>query len=198
MNQIKVSIRVALIFVATGLTSCTRSSQESGNLAAQHSSAPPPTPVATAGGNQNSEDMGRHWVQSDQLRTLMKELSARTDRNWPKDVPPDPEDRQTGDLHHAMGSATKLADGLAAAALRIPASVTNAKMSEADRAGFEAEAITLHDQAVRLGLAARANKVEQMQRCLDAISSTCTSCHTRYRDLSGQLNVRQVSADSPR
>src|SRR6202011_4574176 len=108
-------------------------------------------------------------VQTDQLRTLMKELSARTDRNWPKNLPPDPEDRQNGDIPKAMASATKLADGLAAAALRIPASVTNAKMSEADRAGFEAEANTLHDQALRLGLAARAKKVEQMQRCLDAI-----------------------------
>ena len=30
---------------------------------------------------------------------------------------------------------------------------------------------------------------------LDAISATCVSCHTRYRDFSGQLNIQQASAD---
>jgi hypothetical protein len=94
-----------------------------------------------------------------------------------------------------MGAA-KLADGLAAAAERIPSSVTTASMSEADRAGFQAEADTLRDQALRLGQAARTNQVEHMQESLDAISATCISCHSRYRDFSGQL-ITQPSAGDP-
>jgi cytochrome c556 len=139
--------------------------------------------------------MRKHWVQNEQLRGLMKELSAKSQRNWPKDVPQDPEDPQSGDPRNTMDSAAKLADGLAATAARIPESVTNANMSEADLAGFQAEANTLRDQAMRLGQAARAKKVEQMQRSLDAISSTCISCHSRYRDFAGQVNMNRAAAE---
>jgi phage-related protein len=124
----------------------------------------------------------------------MKDLSAKTQRNWPKDLPQDPEDQQSRRSRDTMGAA-KLADGLAAGAERIPASVTTATMSEADRAGFQAEADTLRDQALRLGQAARTNQVEQMQESLDAISATCISCHSRYRDFSGQLITRQSAGD---
>jgi hypothetical protein len=141
--------------------------------------------------------MGKHWVQDDQLRNLMKDISAKAQRNWPTDVPRDPEDQQSGDLSHAVQSAATLSDGLAAAAVRIPASVSGMKMSEADTVGFQAEANLLRDQALRLGQAARAQKVEQMQQSLDAISSTCISCHSRYRDFAGQLNMQRVSAEKP-
>jgi cytochrome c556 len=95
-----------------------------------------------------------------------------------------------------MESAAKLADGLADAAARIPSSVREAEMSEADRAGFQAEANTLRYQAMELGQDAREKKVEQMQRSLDAISVTCVSCHSRYRDFSGELNLEGVAARS--
>jgi hypothetical protein len=37
-------------------------------------------------------------------------------------------------------------------------------------------------------------KVEQMQQSLDALNATCISCHSRHRDFSGQLNMKQLSA----
>jgi cytochrome c556 len=117
----------------------------------------------------------------------MKSLSSRSQRDWPRGVPQDPEDEQNGDLAKMMDSAAILADHLADTSVQIPASVIDSKMSEADLAGFQAEANTLHRQAVRLGESARARKVEPMQKSLDAIGDTCISCHTRYRDFSGQL-----------
>jgi soluble cytochrome b562 len=131
--------------------------------------------------------MGRHWVQNQQLRSLMKSVQLKTLTNWPRQVPQDPEDPQLVNPDALMANAAILADGLADAAVRIPASVTNSKMSDADSAGFQAEANTLHRQALRLGEAAREKNVEHMQMSLDAINDTCISCHSRYRDFSGQL-----------
>jgi cytochrome c556 len=131
--------------------------------------------------------MGHHWVQNQELQTLMKSVKLRTQTNWPRQVPQDPEDAQSAQPDAAMANAAILADSLANAAMQIPASVTNSKMSDADSAGFQAEANTLHRQALRLGEAARARNVEHMQMSLDAISDTCISCHSRYRDFSGQL-----------
>jgi hypothetical protein len=34
-----------------------------------------------------------------------------------------------------------------------------------------------------------------MQRSLDAISATCISCHSQYRDFTGELGPRKASAD---
>jgi hypothetical protein len=141
--------------------------------------------------------MARHWVQGAQLRTLMKDVSSKAQRNWPNNLPQDPEDQRAFNSRDAMGAA-RLADGLAAAAVRIPEAVTNANMSEADRAGFQAEADTLRDQALRLGQAARANRGEEMQASLDAINATCVSCHSRYREFSGQLNIQPSAGDQSR
>ena len=66
-------------------------------------------------------------------------------------------------------------------------------MSVADRGGFNAEAQTLHDQATALRNAARANQVEPLQGMLDGINSTCIACHSRYRDISGDLNTHNAS-----
>jgi hypothetical protein len=140
------------------------------------------------------EAVGQHWVQSDRLRPLMGEISATAQRDWPTGLPPDPEDKPNGELPRAIESAAALASELADAATRIPQSVAGTPMSEADRAGFQAEADTLHRQALRLGQAAREKRVEQMQRSLDGLNATCVSCHSRYRDFSGQLDARRVAA----
>jgi hypothetical protein len=149
---------------------------------------------ATTRGSGGAEAVGAHWVQSDRLRPLMTEIASKAQSDWPTGIPLDPEDKSTGDLPGAIESAAALADELAGAAIRIPQSVTAARMSEADRAGFQAQADTLHQQALRFGRAAREKKVEQMQRSLDGINATCVSCHSRYRDFSGQLDVRRVAA----
>ena len=37
-------------------------------------------------------------------------------------------------------------------------------------------------------------KVEQMQRALDQINTTCFACHSQYRDLSGDLDRESLKA----
>jgi hypothetical protein len=62
-------------------------------------------------------------------------------------------------------------------------------LSEAERRGFVAFADTLHDQALRLRGDAEKMRIEQMQQSMDAVRSTCMACHTRYRDLTGNVDV---------
>ena len=141
--------------------------------------------------------IGEHWVQNERLRDVMKQISQHAAR-WPAGVPDDPEasSRQAQEeADEAFRDAAALADGLAAAAKQIPRSVADHPMSAEDRAGFQSEAARLREEALRLRKAARARRVEPMQRSLDAISSTCISCHSRYRDFTGELEPRRASAD---
>jgi hypothetical protein len=196
VHRIRISVPLGLLVFAASATSCTPSNHENDtNAQVAPAQAAMRDPTAMTGA-RTADDMERHWVQTEPLRNLMTELSTKTARNWPKDVPSDPEERQMRNVCNVMESATKLADGLATAAAGIPLSAREADMSEADRAGFHAEANTLRYQAMELGLAARAKKVEQMQRSLEAISVTCVSCHSRYRDFSGEFNLERVAAKS--
>jgi hypothetical protein len=128
----------------------------------------------------------------------MKQVSAHAAR-WPVGVPADPEATQSreqqAEADEAFRDAAALADGLAEAAKRIPLSVADHPMSAEDRRGFAAEAERLRAQALDLRRAARGRKVEQMQRNLDSISSTCVSCHSQYRDFTGELGPRKASAE---
>jgi hypothetical protein len=96
-----------------------------------------------------------------------------------------------------MASAARLADGLGVSAERIPVAVEDVQMSVADRAGFQAEAATLRSQARALAAAARSNDPDGMRAQLNAISSTCISCHSRYRDFAGELNTQRAGAHLP-
>ena len=57
-----------------------------------------------------------------------------------------------------------------------------------------AEAQTLHDQAIELRNQSQKFQIEKMQQTLDGITSTCVSCHSRFRDLTGQLDLRKALA----
>lgn len=148
--------------------------------------------VATAG------TLGEHWVQNERLRDVMAQISQQAAK-WPAGVPDDPEAAESrearAEAEQAFRDAAALADGLAAAARMIPRSVADHPMSGEDRRGFTAEAKRLRDQALQLRVAARERKVEGMQRALDGISSSCISCHSQYRDFTGELGDRKASAD---
>jgi soluble cytochrome b562 len=178
----KLSILAALMFGGACFMSCTSSTPEKQIADEPPASAHSPEPV------------GKHWVQDEQLRRLMIGMSAKSQQDWPKDVPQNPEDADTGNLSQTMNSAAKLADGLASSAMHIPDGIVAKMTSEADRAGFQAQADVLHSQAVRLGQVAREGNVEQLQRSLDSINATCISCHSRYRDFSGQLDFPRAAA----
>ena len=134
---------------------------------------------------------GQHWVQDKRLRGVMAELARQT-QQWPAGVPDDPEAPLTDDVAETFRQAELLADGLARAAKDIPRSVADREMSDDVRRGFDAEARRLRGHAVQLKEAARGRKVERMQRSLDGISSSCISCHSQYRDFTGELDTRRA------
>ena len=138
--------------------------------------------------------MGQHWVQDQQLRTVMAELSLKTRESWPRGLPDDPE-VPARPREETFRQAASLADDLASAAGRIPDSVAKLPLSEADRRGFSAEASRLHDNALRLKEAAGQRKLEPMQRALDQVNSSCIACHSKYRDFTGELNAQRASLE---
>ena len=164
--------------------SCNRSKQDS-----RPTSPPPVAPV-----EEPAARTGEHWVQDERLRAVMGQISEHS-KKWPAGLPDDPEAAQSRESQDAYRDAAALADGLADAAERIPRTVRGRRMAAADRRGFNAEADRLRRQSLELKSAAEGRRVERMQRALDAISSTCVSCHGRYRDVAGELRARKARAD---
>jgi cytochrome c556 len=146
---------------------------------------------------QGPARLGEHWVQDERLRAVMAQISKHAER-WPVGLPDHPEAAQSNgsraDTDDAFRDAAALAEGLADAARQIPRSVADHPMSAEDRRGFAAEADRLRRHALDLRRAARGRSVEQMQRSLDRVSSTCVSCHSQYRDFAGELGARKASA----
>jgi soluble cytochrome b562 len=179
-------MRLSLILLASliGLSSC-MSKKETHTESPQVESQPPK-------GMKHTND---HWVQGEQLRAMMATISSQAEKlpsGLPGDVESAPATKQT------LAQAAATADILSSAAQRIPLAVAGVEMSEADRNAFSATAQTLATQAATLKKWAQAGDVEEMQRSLTAIKSTCTSCHVRYRDFSGQLLwFRQAQLNDP-
>ena len=153
-------------------------------------SNPPPTsknPVKLDASSAPSH----HWVQNDQLQVVMKKLGSTSATHWLHSLPDDPEVAVTEEERDkAFKSGGELASGLADAAVHIPGAIGALNLSDADRSAFMSTAKVLSDQARLLGKAARRHNVEEMQKQLDAIRATCLSCHTRFKDVSGELPPR--------
>ncbi|MBI1827187.1 MAG: cytochrome c [Planctomycetes bacterium] len=129
--------------------------------------------------------ISRHWVEDERLRAAMKRIGTAA---WPGNVPQDPESSQSkSDRDAAFRETARLARLLAESATHIPDAANLSGMSEADRNGFLNYATTLRTQAARLENAAHHRQVEPMQQSLDSIRATCISCHSRFRDFSGEL-----------
>jgi len=127
----------------------------------------------------------KHWVEDEHLRAAMKKIETIP---WPANLPQDPEAPESpSERKTAFREAAQLAQSLAESASRIPNSTNLAGMSEADRNAFLNYAEALQSQASQLEQATHRGQVEPMQQSLDAIRSTCVSCHTRFRDLTGGL-----------
>ena len=109
--------------------------------------------------------------------------------SWPERVPQDPEiSASESERAAAFRECTQLARLLGESARQIADTVDSSGMTEADRKAFLNCARTLQVQAKRLEHAARARKIERMHDSLGAIRGTCLSCHTRFRDYSGELD----------
>jgi hypothetical protein len=160
-------------------------------LASCQSSEPAHQPAPTADTRTEApttEAPPKHWVQDTQLRRMMdlisKQTSAVPEGNADVESPPGFIKNQEFD------QVATLAEGLSNTALEIPNVPGRARLNEADRQGFDAQAKTLHDLAEQLKTAANAHQIERMQTTMTTITATCTACHTRYRDLTGFLDPR--------
>jgi hypothetical protein len=155
---------------------------------------PTTAPAATQG--QTSRAMGEHWVKDEQLRRVMQELSLKLQRHTPGSLQQDPEDAVDKEaVEQSFRQAEQLADGLAGAAVRIPATVDPAKMGEAQHTEFRRLADTLRDNSFKLREAAGAKNIERMQQELRAVNSTCIDCHRQFRDFAGVIDSTRASAD---
>ena len=136
-----------------------------------------------------TQRMGQHWIQDERLRAVMADVSQRMRDNYPSGVPDDPEQPTPPEIGRAFADAFKLADGLAKGAQRIPLAIEgNTKLSAEDRAGFLDEARTLREHALQLRAAADERRLEGMQRSLLGINATCIGCHSKYKDVSGEIS----------
>ena len=132
--------------------------------------------------------MGRHWVQDERLRGVMAELSRQAARTGRRACPTTPS-RPTPTPKPPPPSATprRWRTVSRAPRARHPRAVADREMTAETRRGFAAEAERLRTQSLALRDAARGRKVERMQRTLDGISSSCISCHSQYRDFTGEM-----------
>jgi cytochrome c556 len=185
------SILIAISLAAAMITACKE--QGEGKPAAAKPDATAPAP-ATA---RHDASAPSHGAQRQQLRELMKRISAETQEHWPGNIPPEWDDVRATELVLAFDQAARLAEELAEAADGIPDSVRGLEMTETDRADFQAEAGRLRNSAIALRAVARYRQPKKMQERLDAIGGTCIACHIRFRDYAGELDVQRVLTDKP-
>lgn len=126
-----------------------------------------------------------HWVYSERLRTVMSEIDSKARTAWPQEVSAG--SASEAERAEALGRMDPLAAELAAAARRIPDTLTGSRISEGDRRSFQALVDTLGEQAESLKARITAKDLEAARRVLTEINATCVSCHDRFRDLSGPM-----------
>jgi cytochrome c556 len=124
----------------------------------------------------------RHWIYDDDLRTAMREIERLSGAAHGVELADDPAPL-TAEFQRAQGFASRLA----ASAEALPDAMDRIRLTSDDREAFLEQARALQKQAQNLSRAAGERRPADMQRLLDAITTTCISCHTRFRDFTGEL-----------
>jgi hypothetical protein len=171
----QVVVATLIAAVAASFFSCT--------TAPNRPAAVSPPAVSTA---PTTQILGAHWIHNQALKQVMAQLITQNP-SWPSRMPQEPESNKVA-TDEDYEKVESLSNALMLSADQLPSVAEKITMNEADRGGFLAEAKVLHDQAQRLAVAARLHRIEQMQLHMTSINSTCISCHSRYRDFSGQLD----------
>ncbi len=128
-----------------------------------------------------------HWVYSERLRAVMGEIDLKARTAWPQEVNAATGSVSEAERAEALGRMDPLVTELAAAARRIPETLSGTRLSEGDRRSFQALVDTLGEQAESLKAQVTAKDLEAARRLLTEINATCVSCHDRFRDLSGPM-----------
>lgn len=131
-----------------------------------------------------------HWIYDPDLRELMSRLIL--EQPWPERLGANRSEIGEEQSRRILRDARNLGDGLIEASLRIPGLVADIPMTEADRRAFEAQALTMRNQAKTLKRVAIRGDPGAVQTALSLIDATCSTCHTRFRDFSGMLGPRQA------
>lgn len=139
-----------------------------------------------------------HWVTDARLRDAMRDIDRLSMTSWPQEVETEFSQVDAYASAKAFWEARQLAEGLRAAAERIPELVSHIKMSAADRRSFEALVHTLRDQSDELKERAALGDRSGMRTALASIDATCNSCHVRFRDFAGPLNDAEVRTSDNR
>jgi cytochrome c556 len=179
--SIKLAVATAAVAAMGVLASCKHSNAGRKPDDAGDKGAPPP---ATA---------PAHAVQGEQLRDTMHRLAGHTMYSPTSKLPPDPESDKPVDPR-VYEEAAEMAAGLAVTAAQITSTAKGRAMSDTDRQVFNAEVDALRRYALDLERAAKAHKIEQMQRAFDGVNASCVACHSRFRDFAGELDFGKADA----
>ena len=128
----------------------------------------------------------QHWIYDDQLRTSMREIEqmrAQAGNVSFGEVPEAAVGEPTGDFKQVADAAANLA----AAASALHGTLDRVRLSAQDKDAFREQAQILEAQAISLVRAARRQRIPDMRKTLDAITASCISCHTRFRDITGEI-----------
>jgi len=130
----------------------------------------------------------RHAVHSAELERVMERIETFRRHSWPQEVEPELESAKLARSRRAFARAAELSESLAAAAKQVSGAITSVELGQADRRAFLAKVEVFAEQVDRLRQAVADHDAERMRRMLRAIDTTCTSCHERFRDVSGPMD----------
>lgn len=133
------------------------------------------------------EPAARHAIHTAELERVMDEIDRYRRHRWPQEVEAELQSAKLAQSQRAFTRAGELTDSLATAATQITTALEGVELSEADRRAFLAKVDVFEDQISRLRRAVSEYDAERMNQVLREIDTTCTSCHERFRDVSGPL-----------
>jgi|GEM_PF-768797 len=129
----------------------------------------------------------QHAVHGKRLRALMQDLEALLFERQRTQIEID------ADRQRYFAQTVAVADGLLKSAAHIAQSADD--MRAEDRAGFMALQTKLVSQTKALRALAKARRADAVAAQYGAITTTCNSCHSSFRDTSDPL--AKLDGDSP-
>jgi cytochrome c556 len=131
--------------------------------------------------------VARHALHSAQLEAVMEDIERYRRQSWPQEVEAELDSAKLARSQRAFARASQLSERLATAAGQVARALEDVELSESDRRAFLAKVEVFKDQVDRLRQAVTEQDAADMRRAMREIDTTCTSCHERFRDVSGPL-----------
>ncbi len=126
------------------------------------------------------DDTGRpalHAIHKERLREIMADLSRLTFERMPQEM--DARTIRDRDLRELVA----VADAMAADARAIPDALHDVRISEEDRRVFNSFADKLYVEATEMAAQARDRRLDDVQRTMQEMITTCNACHSSFRIL---------------